>query len=1043
MQRFFLHLIYQQQKFLKRPSDEVEAGPDSFEPPVKLQHNGSENLTKFSVEIVQQLEFTTSAANSQPQQISTNVTVKALTNTSVKSDGGGTGSGGGGSTNGGQAQQSQQGQTAQTNGSTNGGSASQKSPHTPAQMHDLGNLVECKQEPDHDFADLEQCAAALEKDAAANGHFPGLSDLIGDDTNDESDTFKELISDLSDFHPELLDFEEKPSMEIKTEDGAMKGDALQHSLMDGGAMMKGGAGSPMTQFPGTAFSDNQSMSKRAFGGSGGGGGNGGGMSELSPAAQTLKHMAEQHQHKNAMGMGFARPGQGQGGGVPPGAGGPNGGQQRPNYADTFGPFGTADFITSAGQTNFHKNTPPGAVPPGAASYPSPDMVKQEMMYGQSEFDLKRMSQMPNTPGKMGANAGQPGGAYKQPGQQYSPYGSPGSISNHGSPGPGFIGGTRGGGGGPQNSGPPRPPSGPGGTGGPPGSQSTLQMKQTQQLHISQQGPGGHGIQVSAGQHLHLSGDLKNSNVSVAAQQGVFFNQQSQQQNSQPQNQAQAPPASTAPPCPSSAGQQNTQSMPNDSYSVSQSQTINFTQQQNMRQRQQQSVGGGTGGGGGIQTMAGGAGSVTNPNMAGVHGNNTQAQMVSMSQSQHMSVSGMVQGGTPGGGAMSQQPAGQVNNPMGMGPNMMNQGVPSQMSGMGGMNPMTVSGTGGPNPAMMSGMSGGGPNGGPMGGMRHDPAKFMQQQQMMQRAQAMQHMQSARPPPPEYKAAQAQMLQAQMMHPGGGPGGRFPNSAAAMRRMGQQIPPSGPMMRPQHSMYMQHPNHAGPRAIGGPYGQRPPNVQVGPEGMPMGSQQEWRHIFMSQQQNMNFNSAGMRTNFNPNHQGFTMQNAGPGSGNGGSMQMTPMQQQMMRNQQQQPTGGQNQLVGMNQNTMQQMLVQQQQQQQGMMNQMQMNTMHMSQSQSMSLQQQSVMNNFSQTTQQTNATMMSGGQTPQSQQQSQQAPPNVVQQAPQTTNASISPSGNDFNFEFLENIPVGDTSGFSAQDLFNSFDNDTFNLQDMLQ
>lgn len=73
-----------QQKFLKRPVDDVENGPDNFEPPVKLQHNSSENLTKFSVEIVQQLEFTTSAANSQPQQISTNVTVKALTNTSVK-----------------------------------------------------------------------------------------------------------------------------------------------------------------------------------------------------------------------------------------------------------------------------------------------------------------------------------------------------------------------------------------------------------------------------------------------------------------------------------------------------------------------------------------------------------------------------------------------------------------------------------------------------------------------------------------------------------------------------------------------------------------------------------------------------------------------------------------------------------------------------------------------------------------------------------------------------------------------------------------------
>uniref|UniRef100_A0A182UK66 Uncharacterized protein n=1 Tax=Anopheles melas TaxID=34690 RepID=A0A182UK66_9DIPT len=89
-----------QQKFLKRPADDIDSASDSYEPPVKLQHNGSENLTKFSVEIVQQLEFTTSAANSQPQQISTNVTVKALTNASVKSEGstanGGSGGGIGG-----------------------------------------------------------------------------------------------------------------------------------------------------------------------------------------------------------------------------------------------------------------------------------------------------------------------------------------------------------------------------------------------------------------------------------------------------------------------------------------------------------------------------------------------------------------------------------------------------------------------------------------------------------------------------------------------------------------------------------------------------------------------------------------------------------------------------------------------------------------------------------------------------------------------------------------------------------------------------------
>lgn len=95
-----------------------------------------------------------------------------------------------------------------------------------------------------------------------------------------------------------------------------------------------------------------------------------------------------------------------------------------------------------------------------------------------------------------------------------------------------------------------------------------------------------------------------------------------------------------------------------------------------------------------------------------------------------------------------------------------------------------------------------------------------------------------------------------------------------------------MMRPQHSMYLQHSaagGHAGgPRSAmsaSGPYGggpmggpQRPPNVQVTPEGMPIGSQQEWRHMLMSQQQSMSFNSqstgASMRqSGFNPAaHQG---------------------------------------------------------------------------------------------------------------------------------------------------------------------------------
>lgn len=42
------------------------------------------------------------------------------------------------------------------------------------------------------------------------------------------------------------------------------------------------------------------------------------------------------------------------------------------------------------------------------------------------------------------------------------------------------------------------------------------------------------FQVTAGQHVHLSGDIK-GNVSIAAQQGMHFTHQSPQSNSQPQS----------------------------------------------------------------------------------------------------------------------------------------------------------------------------------------------------------------------------------------------------------------------------------------------------------------------------------------------------------------------------------------------------------------------------------------------------------------------------------------------------------------------------
>lgn len=207
-------LLLQQQKF----------GCGDYEPPAKLQCSGagggggSEGLTKFSVEIVQQLEFTTSAADSQPQQISTNVTVKALAN-AVK---------------------------------TSGSPPPPQPPRVPSPLDcERECKAECKSEvADDEFVGLDECAAALERDAASA--FPGLADLIGEEDGD--DTFEDLITEISEYPEFMKDFD-----------------------LDAGKL-NGGGGLAGTLEP------NEGELTRPYAGG-----------EMSPAAQTLKHMAEQHQ----------------------------------------------------------------------------------------------------------------------------------------------------------------------------------------------------------------------------------------------------------------------------------------------------------------------------------------------------------------------------------------------------------------------------------------------------------------------------------------------------------------------------------------------------------------------------------------------------------------------------------------------------------------------------------------------------------------------------------------------------------------------------
>ncbi|KAF7414385.1 hypothetical protein HZH68_002874 [Vespula germanica] len=452
-------------------------------------------------------------------------------------------------------------------------------------------------------------------------------------------------------------------------------------------------------------------------------------------------------------------------------------------------------------------------------------------------------------------------------------------------------------------------------------------------------------EVSAGQHMQLTGDLK-PGVSVAAQQGMYFNQQQAPNQSGP-------------------GQADTYC------SVSQSQTINFTQQ-SLRQR--------------------------------------------------AAAAAAAASGVPQAGAAT----GARGHPQQVPPNQVDQ---------------------------------------------HQHAKILQQQQLMRAQQVMQQQQhmaggmgGVRPPPPEYKAA----AQAQMMHAGIGMGqqARFPNPGPMRRVTQQPMPPSveqldanefgtvvllglGPMMRPQMAqqqqqqalhaaggnMYMGSGNmaaisgmHQMHQRLGYPRtnNQRPPNVSVGPpDGLGnsiagRGAQQEWRHVLMQQQ---GF-QAQMRSQFNQqSHQG------GFGMGGAGGMQINAAQmqhQQLIRSQ----SGGIAN-SGITNSTQMQQLLSQQHQQQTLAMQQNNNQMSLQ----MQMSQSSTVNSVSSTG--TGSPLhphqQYGAGSPGVRSLSQQH----TQPPPTTTDPSVAAA--DFSLEFLENLPAGDTSNFSAQELLNSLDSTAgFNL-----
>lgn len=343
------------QKFTTKrsASEEGEINGDNINdpPPNKSQQPSqkpNENLTKFSVEIVQQLEFTTTTTNSQ---ISTNVTVKAL-NTSVKSD-------------------------------------VPQSPKPPTPRNP--DIVECKREPENvDFVDLEQCAAAVEKDAAGGSSFPGFSDFICDDASDAiitSDAFNDLISEISDFNPEFMkdfDFDggdTKPQITEEQQKPESMGKPQQSNIRS------------LSNCPNKLnFSPNVEFK-----------------AELSPAAQTLKQMAEQHQHKAQMSMSYnpSRPS------LVISNSNPKPYDFQFNNTNDF----TANSSVGTNQQSFKQNI---ASPPCSLSF-NADTIKQEVFSNQSSPLGYSPGRKIPSPQQVRHNSG-----YKP---QFS-FGSPGGNSNY-------------------------------------------------------------------------------------------------------------------------------------------------------------------------------------------------------------------------------------------------------------------------------------------------------------------------------------------------------------------------------------------------------------------------------------------------------------------------------------------------------------------------------------------------------------------------------------------------------------------------------------
>lgn len=264
----------------------------------------------------------------------------------------------------------------------------------------------------------------------ANGvtSFPGLGDLMGDDTGDEiitSDAFKDLISEIGDLHPDFMkDFDlddNKHGILLKMEDNGhphqqdskamVQQQILQQQQQQQQQQQKLPPGAPFGQGgpPGPQGGPQGPQGRP--------GGLFPGLSELSPAAQTLKQMAEQHQHKYNPGVGAYGP-TGPAGPVGPAGMGAMGTMPRGQphaYGDY--PMQGQDFYAKAG------HAPPG---PPQTGFPRP----QKGQGFRPQFPFAQGGPQAGPPGGPGGPGGPspgqgPGAGQQAPGPGQGPHGPQG------------------------------------------------------------------------------------------------------------------------------------------------------------------------------------------------------------------------------------------------------------------------------------------------------------------------------------------------------------------------------------------------------------------------------------------------------------------------------------------------------------------------------------------------------------------------------------------------------------------------------------------